>query len=117
MNGSDFFHKNIKFKTPLLRSDLCDYSDVCIVTKGTKDLLAAIANENDEAEKGLKIKFKNNAPFRSRLSKINNTLIENAEDLDIVMPMYNLLAYSYNYLITSRYLRWRYLHQDRWSWW
>ena len=100
MNGRDSFHKNIKSKTPLLRLDLCDYNDVCIVTKGTKDLLAAIANENDKAEKYLKIEFKNNASFRSRLSKINNTLIENAEDLDIVMPMYNLLAYSYNYSIT-----------------
>ena len=42
--------------------------------------------------------FKNNAPFRSCISKINNTFIDNAEDLDIVMPMYSLLEYSNNIL-------------------
>ena len=41
--------------------------------------------------------FKNNAPFASCISKINGVLIENAEDLDIAMPMYNLLEYSKNY--------------------
>ena len=44
-----------------------------------------------------KLAFKNNAPFVSCISKINNTLIDNAEDLDVVMPMYNLLEYSQNY--------------------
>ena len=47
----------------MLRSDLCDYSDACIVVKGTIDLLAAAANENDKAQKN--VAFKNNAPFRS----------------------------------------------------
>ena len=65
----------------MLRSDLCDCSGVYIVMKGTIDLLATAANENDEVEK--KVAFKNNAPFRSCIAKINNTLIENAEDLDI----------------------------------
>ena len=51
--------------------------------------------------------FKNNAPFRSCISKINSTLIDNAEDLDIVMPMYNLLKYSQNYSMTSGSL-WNY---------
>ena len=41
--------------------------------------------------------FKNNASFTNYISKINNLLIDNAEGLDIVMPMYNLLAYSKNY--------------------
>ena len=45
--------------------------------------------------------FKNNALFVSCILKINNTLINNAEDLDIVMPMYNLLEYSKNYLKTT----------------
>ena len=58
-------------------------------------LLPAAANENDKAEKN--VAFKNNAPFRSCISKINSTLIDSAEDLDIVMLMYNLLEYSQNY--------------------
>ena len=76
----------------MLRSDLCDYSDVYFVVKGTKDLLAAAANENYKAEKD--VSFKNNAPFRSCISKINSTLIDNAEDLNIVLPMYNLLNHG-----------------------
>ena len=51
--------------------------------------------------------FKNNAPFKSFISKTNSTLINNAEDLDIVMPMYNLLEYSQNYSMTSGSL-WNY---------
>ena len=82
----------------MLRSYLCDYSDAYIVVKGTIDLLVAAANENDKVENDVEI---NNAPFRSCISKINSTLIDNAEDLDIVMPMYNLLEYSQNYSMTS----------------
>ena len=66
----------------MLRSDLCDYNDAYIVVKATIDFLAAAANENDKAKKN--VALKNNAPFRSRISKINNnTLTDNAEDLDI----------------------------------
>ena len=83
-------------------SNICDYSDAYIVLKATLDLLVAAANENDKAEK--EVAFKNNAPFRSCISKINNTLIDNVEDLDIVMLMYNLLEYSQNYSMTSRRL-------------
>ena len=82
----------------MLRSNLCDYSDVYIVVKGTVDLLASATNENDQAE--IEVAFKNNASFRSRISKIKNTLTDN-EDLDIVIPMYNLLEYSHNYSMTS----------------
>ena len=81
-------------------SDLRYYSDAYIVVKEIADLLtAAAANENVKAEKN--VAFKNNAPFRSWISKINSKLIDNTEDLDIVMPMYNLLEYSQNYSITS----------------
>ena len=83
----------------MLRSDLCDYSDAYIVLKGTLDLLAAAINENDKAEK--EVAFKDNALFRSCISKINDTFIGNAEDLEIFMPMYNLLEYSDNYSMTS----------------
>ena len=89
----------------MLRSDLCDYSDVYIVVKGTIDFLAAAANKNRKAEKDFE--FKNNCPFRSCISKITlidnvqSTLIDNAEDLGIFMLMYNLLEYSQNYSMTS----------------
>ena len=65
----------------MLRSDLCDYSDAYIVVKRTIDLLAGAANEIDKTEKV--VSFKNNAPFRSCISKINSTLMNNAEDLDL----------------------------------
>ena len=69
------------------RSDLCDYSDAYIVVKGK----IIVANpDNDAYDK--KLVFKNNAPFVSCISKINK--IDNAEDLDIVMPRYNLVQYS-----------------------
>ena len=80
----------------MLKADLCDYSDACITVKG---LLAAASNENVKAQKN--VAFKNNALFRSCISKVNSTLIVNAEDLDIAMPMYNLLEYSQNYSMTS----------------
>ena len=89
----------------MLRFNLCYYSDYHIVVKGGIDLLAAAANENDKAEKY--VVFKNNAPFGSCISKINSTLIDNAEDLDIVISMDNLLEFSQNYFITSGSL-WNY---------
>ena len=82
----------------MLRSDLSDYSDAYIVVKGTEDLLDDAANENYNAEK--KVAFKNNAPFRSCISKINNTLLDNADNLGIVMLMYNysmILGIFWNY--------------------
>ena len=73
----------------MLISDLCDYSDAYIVVKGTKDLLATAANENEKTEENFA--FKNNAPFRTYVSKINSTLRDTAENFIIVIPMYNLL--------------------------
>ena len=61
-SGQYSVNKNIRFKTSMLRSNLCDYSDACIAVKETIDILAAAANENDKAEKN--VTFKNNAPFR-----------------------------------------------------
>ena len=57
------------------------------------------------------LSFENNAPFRSCVSKINNTFIDNVEDLDIIMPMYNMLEYSDNYFMSARRL-WNY-HRDK----
>ena len=78
------------------QSDLCDYSDACIVATET------IADPNNDAY-DKKLAFKNNAPFISCISKTNNILIltDNAEDLDTVMPMYNLIEYSKNYSKTT----------------
>ena len=88
--------KNTRFKTPMVRSNLCDSY---IAVKGTVDLLAAVENNKNKAEK--EVQFKNNAPFRSCIPKTKNTLIDNAEDLDIVMSMYNLLEQNHNYSMKS----------------
>ena len=69
----------------MLRSDLCHYSDVYVVVKGR----ISTKGTNDANKKNKKLTFKNNVPFSSCISKINNTSVDNAEDLNIVMPMYN----------------------------
>ena len=76
----------------MLRSDLCDYSDTYLVGKGT---ITVTDPDNNTYDKN--IAFKNNALFTSCISKINNTLIDNAEYLDFVMLMYNLIENSKNY--------------------
>ena len=98
-------NKQIRFKTSMLRSSLCDYSDTYILVKGniTVNNTAAAANDTNK-----KVIFKNCAPFTNCISKINNTQIDNAEYIDIVMPMYNLIEYSDDYLKTSGSL-WQYL--------
>ena len=97
-SGSNYnASKPIRFKTSMLRSDLCDYSDTYVWVKGTNSITDA--NNDDRFDRRLTLK--NNAPFISCISKINNELVENAEDLDIVMPMYNLLEYGKNYEKTS----------------
>ena len=83
-------NKHIRFKTPMLRSDLCDHSDAYIVVKG---VITVSADERDRDEMNRQVILKNNAPFISCILKINGVLIENSEDLDVVMPMYNLLEY------------------------
>ena len=80
----------------MLRSDLFDFSDAYIVVKGT---ITVTNPDNNPYDK--KLAFKNNAPIVSCTSKINNTLIDNAEDLDVIMPMYNLLEYSKKYSKTT----------------
>ena len=85
--------KPIRFKTPMLRSNLYDYSDAYIWVQG----IINIVNDDDNPNFNDELTLKNNAPFISCISKINGKLVENAEDLDIVMPMYNLLEYSKNY--------------------
>ena len=72
-----------RFKTSMLRSDLCDYSDAYVWVKGK----ITVTNPNDNANFNKELTLKNNAPFISCISKINGELVENAEDLDIVMPI------------------------------
>ena len=90
-------NKQTRFKTSMLRSDLCDYSEAYIVVKGD----ITVEGANNKIIENKLLAFKNNAPFISCISKMNDVLIENEEDLDIVMPMYNLLEYSKNYSKTS----------------
>ena len=90
-------NKSIRFKTPMLRSDLCDYADAYILINGTITVTANAGANNIRDERNRPLILKNNASFVSCITKINNELIEDAEDLDVVMPMYNLLEYSKNY--------------------
>ena len=103
-------NKEIRIKTSMLRSDLCNFCDAYIVVKGnfivdkkaftTNDFNAlnnteanatATNNENNNVFGEKKLVFKNNIPFINCISKINVVQFDNAEDLDVVMPMYNLL--------------------------
>ena len=98
LSGGQFsVEKNVRFKTSILRSDLCDYSDAYIVVKGR----ISVTGNNNANKRNKKLNFKNNALFTSCISKIDNTFVDNAEDFDIVMMMYNLLEYSDNYFMTS----------------
>ena len=92
--------KQIRFKTSMLRSDLCDFSDVYIVVKGTITLTKD-ANRRFIDVRNRSLALKNNALFTNGIPKINNVLIDNAEDLDVVIPMYNLPEYSKNYNKTT----------------
>ena len=81
----------------MLRRDLCDFSDAFIVVKGDIAVTAL-----DKAKRSKAVTFKSNAPFINCISKINGLQIDNEEDLDALMPMYNLLQYSKNYKKNDR---------------
>ena len=101
--GTCNVNSQIKFKTTMLKSSLCDYSDAYILVKGTITIAEegadAAARHADERDKGAA--FKNCAPFTNCISEINNTQVNNAKDIDLVMSMYNLIEYSDNYEKTS----------------
>ena len=106
-NNNDDNNNNIKSTTTIIRSSLCDYSDALVLVKGTitaPNMTAAGAAVN-KANK--KVVFKNFVPFTSSITEISNTQIDYAEDTDIVMPMYNLIEYSFAYSNTSGSL-WQY---------
>ena len=79
-------NKEIRTKTSMLRSDLCGFSDAYIVVKGTITLEV----DNGANKRNKNLAFKNNAPFINCISKINGVQIDNADDLNVVMPIYNL---------------------------
>ena len=92
---------------------MCDYADAYILVKGT---LTITGPGNDDAAKRLDERtkggiFKNCAPFTKCISRTNNTDIDTAQDIDIVMPMNNLTEYSDNYSKTSGSL-WKYYKDD-----
>ena len=101
--------RDIKFKTTMLRSNLCDYADAYIHVKATITVTGPGKNapERQEDERNRGWTFKNCAPFTKCISRINNTDIDTAQDIDIVMLMYNLIEYSNNYSKTSGSL-WQY---------
>ena len=96
------YDKKIQFKTTVLSPGLWDYSDAYILVEGKKTVAG---QEGNSAEIGgdrnnKEVVFKNYAAFIRCISKINNAEVDHAEILDIVMPMYNLLEYSENYVKT-----------------
>ena len=105
--GTYNVNSQIKFITTMLNSSLCDYSDAYILVKGTITVNNTAAADADANNANKKVIFKNCAPFTNCISEIDNRQVDNAEDIDIVMPMYNLIEYSDNYSKTSGSL-WQY---------
>ena len=95
--------KEIRIETSMISSELCDFSDAYIVVKGD----ITLEGDNNASKRNKNLTFKNNAPFISCISKTNGIKTDNAEDLDVVMPLYNLLGYSKNCTKTTGSL-WNY---------
>ena len=90
--GTYNVNSQIKFKTTVLKSSLCDYSDAYIRPKGN------VTVNNQQLQVLIQII---QIAYTNCISQINNTQIDNAKDTDIVMSMYNLIEYSDNYSKTS----------------
>ena len=91
----------ITFKTSMLKSSLCDYSDAYILVKGTVTVTNTAGQNQDNNGAGKKVIFKNCAIFTKCISSINNTQVRDASYIDVVMSMYSLIEYTNNYLKTS----------------
>ena len=83
----------ITSNTEVLKFNICDYNNAYILVKG--DITIAGRNIANE------VAFKNCAPFTRCIPKTDETTIDEAENLDLVMPMYNLIEYSSNYSETT----------------
>ena len=97
-NNTDYGEGNedsttVKFETKVIKSNLCDYSDAYVLVTG--NITATSGDAND------RVAFKYCAPFTKCITHINDELVDNVDDLDIIMPMYNLIEYSDNYSDTS----------------
>ena len=107
--GTYNFNNQINFKTSMIRSDLCDYGGTYIYVKGTITIDGAAADNTakrtDEGSKG--VIFNNCATFTACIGEITSTQIYNAKDIDVVMPIYDLIEYSDSYSKTSESL-WQY---------
>ena len=96
--GTYNVNSQIKFKTSMSRSSLCNYSDGHILVSGTITVAALTAGGGYN---NIEVVFKNCAPFTNCISELNNTQIDNAKDIDVVTPTYNLIEYSNNCSKTS----------------
>ena len=105
--GAYNVNSQIKFKTTMLKSSLCDYSDAYILVKGTISVNNTAAQGANANNINRQVIFKNCAPFTNCISEINNTQIDNDKDIDSVMSMYNIIEYSDNYAETTGSL-WQY---------
>ena len=83
----------IKFETKVIKPNLRDYSDVYILVTGDIKVADVAVNTN--------VAFKNCAPFTKCVIHINDEHVEIAENLDVIMPMYNLIEYADNYADSS----------------
>ena len=93
-------NSQIKFKASMIMSSLCDYSDAYILVSGTITVAAQERNNPNNAKK--EVVFRNCAPFTDSIIEINNILqIDNAKYIYVIMSMFNLIEYSYNYSKTS----------------
>ena len=97
LRGVYNFNSQIKFKTIMLKSSLCDYSDAYILVKGTITVNGTSAAGAAANNTNTKVIFKNCAPFTNCISEINKTQVDITKGIDIVMPMYNLIEYSDNH--------------------
>ena len=84
---------NVKFETKVFKSNLCDFSGAYILGTGNITTTRGDANDRDE--------FKNCAPFTKCITHINDEHVDNIDNFDIIMAMYNLIEYSDNYSDTS----------------
>ena len=78
-------NSQMKFKTAILKSSLCDYSDAYILVKRTIAVLNTAAADADANNANKKITFKNCASFVNFISRINNKQVDSAKDIDIFM--------------------------------
>ena len=97
-HGTYNTNSQITFKITMLKSSICDYSDAYILVKGNVTITwaGADAAARNADKRNNQVSFKSSALFTDCISEINNTQVDSAKDLDVVMAMYNLIEYSNN---------------------